>query len=144
MPAQQPFLSVLGPPYVYHVQHGDEEGFVNAVREALDNPIDRYVMRFVHVLVHVYVFLPPAFPLLCPISFPLLYPISFPLLCPISFPLHLTPTHIHTRLTSLIGFRSHYRYILDRMRLSEIEKRLQAVLEWDREMEQEQEEVADS
>ncbi|EIM85956.1 uncharacterized protein STEHIDRAFT_168983 [Stereum hirsutum FP-91666 SS1] len=76
MPAQQPFLSVLGPPYVYHVHHGDEEGFVNAVREALDNPIDRY--------------------------------------------------------------------ILDRMRLSEIEKRLQAVLEWDREMEQEQEEVADS
>lgn len=41
MPAQQPFLSVLGPPYVYHVQHGDEEGFVNAVKEALANPIDR-------------------------------------------------------------------------------------------------------
>lgn len=31
------------PPYVYHVQKGDGEGLWNAVRQAIDNPIDRPV-----------------------------------------------------------------------------------------------------
>lgn len=31
----------LNPPYVYNVRSDDENGFVNALKEALENPIDQ-------------------------------------------------------------------------------------------------------
>ncbi|KAJ7625587.1 hypothetical protein FB45DRAFT_69321 [Roridomyces roridus] len=41
--SQHPFMSMLGKPYVYNVRRGDHEGFVQAVEEALANPIPRYI-----------------------------------------------------------------------------------------------------
>ncbi|KAJ7754465.1 hypothetical protein B0H16DRAFT_1316290 [Mycena metata] len=38
-------LKSLSPPYVYHVQKGDREGFVNAIRDAAANPIESYVFE---------------------------------------------------------------------------------------------------
>ncbi|KAJ7742880.1 hypothetical protein B0H16DRAFT_1728039 [Mycena metata] len=40
---QHAFLSMLGKPYVYNVRQGDRAGFVQAIQEALANPIDRCV-----------------------------------------------------------------------------------------------------
>ncbi|KAJ7289185.1 hypothetical protein C8J57DRAFT_1164989 [Mycena rebaudengoi] len=40
---QHHFASILGKPYVYNVRRGDREGFVQAIREALANPIGLYV-----------------------------------------------------------------------------------------------------
>ncbi|KAJ7118542.1 hypothetical protein C8R43DRAFT_94524 [Mycena crocata] len=40
---QHDMLKDLSPPYVYHVFKGDRDGFVNAIRDALANPIERYV-----------------------------------------------------------------------------------------------------
>ncbi|KAJ7108847.1 hypothetical protein C8R43DRAFT_1162167 [Mycena crocata] len=40
---QHAFLSMLGKPYVYNVRQGDRAQFVEAIREALANPIGAYV-----------------------------------------------------------------------------------------------------
>lgn len=36
-------LKLLDPPYVYNVKKGDRKGFANAIKSAIENPIDRYV-----------------------------------------------------------------------------------------------------
>ncbi|KAL0952654.1 hypothetical protein HGRIS_006897 [Hohenbuehelia grisea] len=41
--AQHEGLRYEDPPYVYHVRKGDEKGLWAAVRQALDNPIERYI-----------------------------------------------------------------------------------------------------
>jgi len=38
-------LKLLDPPYVYNVFKGDLEGFVDAITDAIANPIDRYVLE---------------------------------------------------------------------------------------------------
>jgi hypothetical protein len=38
-------LRDFGPPYVYHVVKGDTQGFVQAVKDAIANPIDRWVYQ---------------------------------------------------------------------------------------------------
>ncbi|KAI0312911.1 hypothetical protein OF83DRAFT_1176177 [Amylostereum chailletii] len=43
--AQHGLAKYLDPPYVYNVFAGDREGFVNAVREAAENPIDSFVLE---------------------------------------------------------------------------------------------------
>ncbi|KAJ7181017.1 hypothetical protein C8R46DRAFT_1211303 [Mycena filopes] len=40
---QHAFISMLGKPYVYSVRRGDRAGFVQAIQEALSNPIARYI-----------------------------------------------------------------------------------------------------
>ncbi|KAJ7464576.1 hypothetical protein FB451DRAFT_1042352 [Mycena latifolia] len=40
---QHAFLSMLGKPYVYNVRRGDHAGFVQAIWEAISNPIGPYV-----------------------------------------------------------------------------------------------------
>ncbi|KAJ7693592.1 hypothetical protein B0H17DRAFT_1059112 [Mycena rosella] len=40
---QHDMLKHLSPPHVYHVFKGDRDGFVNAIRDALANPIESYV-----------------------------------------------------------------------------------------------------
>ncbi|KAF7313364.1 hypothetical protein HMN09_00492100 [Mycena chlorophos] len=40
---QHPITAVLGPPMVYNVRKGDKQGLIDAVRAALDNPIDSFV-----------------------------------------------------------------------------------------------------
>ncbi|KAL0952646.1 hypothetical protein HGRIS_006890 [Hohenbuehelia grisea] len=42
--AQHDTLKYEDPPYVYNVKKGDEDGLWEAVRQALDNPIDRYII----------------------------------------------------------------------------------------------------
>ncbi|KAJ7432318.1 hypothetical protein B0H11DRAFT_1760765 [Mycena galericulata] len=37
-------LRHLSPPYVYHVHKGDRDGFVQAIKDAIDNPIQSYVL----------------------------------------------------------------------------------------------------
>lgn len=41
--AQHGQLKWLDPPYVYNVFKGDKEGFVKAVKSAIENPIGRFV-----------------------------------------------------------------------------------------------------
>jgi len=49
---QHGILKFWNPPYVYNVHKDDKEGFINAIRSALENPIDRLVlsskMNFAH------------------------------------------------------------------------------------------------
>jgi hypothetical protein len=40
---QHGILKFWDPPYVYNVFHDDKQGFVEAVKSALSNPIDRFV-----------------------------------------------------------------------------------------------------
>ncbi|KAF7352263.1 Glycosyltransferase family 18 protein [Mycena venus] len=41
---QQGSLKVLDPPYVYNVFKGDKEGFLQAIKDALANPIQPYIL----------------------------------------------------------------------------------------------------
>ena len=45
--SQHDGLQELGPPYVYNVFKGDTAGFVQAFKDALSNPIDRYACQTV-------------------------------------------------------------------------------------------------
>ncbi|KAK7024999.1 hypothetical protein R3P38DRAFT_3533140 [Favolaschia claudopus] len=38
-------LKDLSPPYVYNVRIGDQKGFTRAIRQATENPIERYVLE---------------------------------------------------------------------------------------------------
>ena len=40
-------LSKLGPPYVYNVFRNDTKGFVQAIKAALENPIERFVTSMI-------------------------------------------------------------------------------------------------
>lgn len=42
--AQHGALKFMDPPYVYNVFKGDREGFINAIKHALANPVDRYIL----------------------------------------------------------------------------------------------------
>ncbi|KAF8344118.1 uncharacterized protein EI90DRAFT_46056 [Cantharellus anzutake] len=37
-------LKLLDPPYVYNVKRGDRKGFAKAIKSAIENPIDRFVL----------------------------------------------------------------------------------------------------
>lgn len=41
--SQHSMLKYLDPPYVYNVYKDDKEGFVDAIQDALDDPIGRYI-----------------------------------------------------------------------------------------------------
>ncbi|KAJ7512749.1 hypothetical protein B0H11DRAFT_1947220 [Mycena galericulata] len=41
---QHGMLKHLQPPYVYHVFKGDRDGFVDAIKQAVEHPIDSYVL----------------------------------------------------------------------------------------------------
>ncbi|KAJ7289202.1 hypothetical protein C8J57DRAFT_1114794 [Mycena rebaudengoi] len=40
---QHKFMSMLGKPYVYNVRRGDRDNFIQAIKEALANPIPSYI-----------------------------------------------------------------------------------------------------
>lgn len=40
-------LQALDPPYVYNVFKGDTEGLVQAVKDAVSHPIDRYAYEII-------------------------------------------------------------------------------------------------
>jgi hypothetical protein len=42
-------LKYQNPPYVYHVKKGDNEGFWKAVKEAVEHPIERYVLHLLEL-----------------------------------------------------------------------------------------------
>jgi len=43
---QHGLLKLLDPPYVYNVRRGDKEGFLKAIKSALENPLtDRYIVE---------------------------------------------------------------------------------------------------
>jgi len=42
--AMHALLKLLDPPYVYNVKKGDRKGFANAIKSAIENPIDRFVL----------------------------------------------------------------------------------------------------
>ena len=41
---QHGILKFEDPPYVYNVFKGDQEGFVQAIKDAINTPIDRYII----------------------------------------------------------------------------------------------------
>jgi len=41
---QHGLLKFEDPPYVYNVFKGDQEGFVQAIKDAINTPIDRYIL----------------------------------------------------------------------------------------------------
>ncbi|KAF7320164.1 hypothetical protein MKEN_00800900 [Mycena kentingensis (nom. inval.)] len=42
--AQHGTMKELDPPFVYNVFQGDKQGFIDAVKKALENPIDRFIL----------------------------------------------------------------------------------------------------
>ncbi|KAJ7125776.1 hypothetical protein C8R43DRAFT_1212095 [Mycena crocata] len=47
--SQHLIMSYLDPPYVYNVRKDDREGFVNAIQQALNNPIESYVPEWMRM-----------------------------------------------------------------------------------------------
>lgn len=51
--SQHVILRYLDPPYVYNVQKDDEQGLIDAINAAYENPIDRFVTPCSRSCMHI-------------------------------------------------------------------------------------------